>query len=80
MVHIGKNSFFSFSLGWAYQPGGIFQDVFDESILLFLSFGLPQKWEENAILELKEFSRAKPKLMDHYIKSMNLNLENMQVK
>jgi hypothetical protein len=34
-VHIGKNFFFSFSLGWAYQPGGIFQDVFEESVLLF---------------------------------------------
>ena len=78
-VHIGKNQFFSFSLGWAYQPGGIFQDVFDESILLFLSYGLPQKWEDNAIIELKEFSRPKNKTLDQDTKSMKLNLENMQV-
>ena len=41
-VHIGKYPFFSFRQGWAYQPGGIFNEVFDESLLLFISYGFPQ--------------------------------------
>ena len=79
-VHIGRNTFFSFSLGWAYQPGGIFKEVFDESILLFLAVGLPQKWEEDAIHELKQFSRGKTTIIASGSENMKLNLENMQVK
>ena len=78
-VHIGRNTFFSFSLGWAYQTGGIFKEVFDESILLFLAVGLPQKWEEDAIHELKQSSRGESTIITRGSDDMKLNLQNMQV-
>ena len=78
-VQIGKNPFFWFRQGWAYQPGGIFKEVFDEKILLLISFGFPQKWEEMAILELKKYSRPETEIIKYHPKSMQLNLENMQV-
>ena len=43
--------------GWAYQAEGIFKEIFDESLLLFISVGLPQKWEEDAIHELRQSNR-----------------------
>ena len=79
-VHIGKYPFFSFRQGWAYQPGGIFNEVFDESLLLFISYGFPQRWLDSAIQELKEFKREKQTRKKNQSKRYGLTLENMQVK
>ena len=45
-VHVGKTPFFGLMNAWACQPGAIFKEILDESLLLVLSFGFPQKWEE----------------------------------
>ena len=79
-VHIGKHPFFSFIQGWAYQPGGAFNQVFDESLLLFISYGFPQRWLDKAIIELEEFNRRKVNKTKYEPKTKGLTLENMQVR
>ena len=78
-VHIGKDPFFGLMNALALQPGAVFKEIIDESILLLLSFGFPQKWEEMAIAELKESSQSKPEMTKYESKSRKLNLGNMQV-
>ena len=79
-VHIGRNTFFSFMQSWAYQSGGIFKEVFDEKILLFLAVGLTQKWEEDAIYELKQSNQGKTTIITSGSENLRLNLENMHVR
>ena len=63
----------------ACQPGAIFKEILDESLLLVLSFGFPKKWEEMAIAELKGTSQSKPEKVEYKSSERALNLENMQV-
>ena len=78
-AHVGKTPFFGLMNAWACQPGAIFKEVLDETLLLLLSFGFPQKWEEMAIQELKESSKSKPEKTQYEPNTRKLNLENMQV-
>ena len=78
-VHVGKTPFFGLKNAWALQPGAIFKEIIDESILRVISFGFPQKWEEMAISELKKSSKSKSDITNYESKTMKLNLENMQV-
>ena len=78
-VHIAKDPFFGLMNAWALQPGAAFKEIISESILLLLSFGFPQKWEEMAIAELKDSSQENSKIIENRSKSLKLNLANMQV-
>ena len=78
-VHVGKTPFFGLMNALACQPGAIFKEILDESLLLVLSFGFPKKWEEMAIAELKGTSQSKPVKAEYKSSERALNLENMQV-
>ena len=78
-VHIAKDPFFGLMNAWALQPGAAFKEIISESILLLLSFGFPQKWEEMAIAELKDSSQENSEIIENRSKSLKLNLANMQV-
>ena len=78
-VHVGKTPFFGLMNALACQPGAIFKEILDESLLLVLSFGFPKKWEEMAIAELKGTSQSKPEKVEYKSSERALNLENMQV-
>ena len=79
MVHIGKNSFFSFLGGWAYQTDGIINEVMDREILLFISFGFTQHWLDQSIAELKKFSEAMALEDEAKNQFAKLTLANLQV-
>ena len=78
-AHVGKTPFFGLMNAWACQPGAIFKEILDESILLVLSFGFPQKWEEMAIAELKSASKSESERDEYQASARKMSLENMQV-